>query len=902
MGTFSRVRRGDPGSDTVLQDNGRGSLLSLGWDARLDSACEHYGVSLVSVCGRGRLDRMRPLVDVHSQIIEVSSQQDLEEVLGALARHDLLSQPFSRVTSADEFALVTAAGVAAALDVGGLEPVVAATMRNKIVQKRLVSAAGLPVAEFAVIDDIASTSAPPRGWSRWPAVIKPSSGADTAATALLHGTQDFNEFLEWRRGWQPGARLAATWASIGGSEFLLEEYIDAEEWSIDGVLHDGEVVFISVGHYLTEQLQSDQAFTFAQFDPTSDTRTYELATEFARRALAALGLTDGIFHLEAFCPPDGSGLIYGECAARPGGGGIPAAITRKLGVDMIAYDALIAVGRGDEYRPTAIDSRFIGGMWLPGRPGEVVIGYASRDELLAAPGVEEVAIDVAPGRQLPDFRGRFEYSWVRLGTVIIAAGSRVEFENAAADVRRRWERSLRTTPGPRNRMTRSAMRVERAPGVHRETGRPCFLSIGYDESLERASALLGVDLVAIQPSYLPTAVDGATRVPTGNVDDPAEALTALERSGLRELGYRRVISTTAASNAVPAAVLGVTLGCDAVSLPAALLLTSLATQRGAVADAGVDVVEFLELDVRVDDAAATRWDGWPAIVTPDAGSGLTRVRRCLGPAELTAKIAALGAEREADDQAPDRYVIDRETDAGSWSVEGFAGGDGIVLAAVLENSRPAPESASAPRRETRMLVDPVTRGPEHAQALATAGRVLSAIGLQRTLFSVRFARTAEGHLLFDRCHDHLSGGLVHALIETKHGVSVAEVALRDWSGADALDVGTPIAASVGEVSLPLLPGWLLSSPSETEVLAQPGAVFATGIPLPGTPIGGRRGWRLDAARAVIKADSEAGLVRRMDELAGWYTARLDIAPYRATNRELWRRAQAAGRREPGPAA
>lgn len=900
MGTFRRVRSGDPGSATAPQGSGRGSLLSLGWDGRLDSACRQYGVSLVSVCGRGRLDRMRPLRDPYSEIIEVSSQQDLEEVLGALARHDLLSHPFSRVVTADEFAIVTAAAVAAALDVPGLDLIVAATMRSKIVQKRLVGAAGLPLPAYAAIDNIAATTAPPRGWSQWPAVIKPSSGADTAATALVHDPEEFDEFLAWRRGWQPGARIAAAWASIGGSEFLLEEYIDGDEWSIDGVLHDGEIAFCSVGHYLTEQLDSDQAFTFAQFDPTSDAWTYELATEFARSALGALGLTDGIFHLEAFCPASGSGLIYGECAARPGGGGIPSAIKRKLGTDLCAYDALIAVGRDDEYRPGAVDPSFIGGMWLPGRPGEVVIGSAGADELLAMPGVEEAAIDVARGRQLPDFRGRFEYSWVRLGYVIVAAASRVEFESAAADVLGRWELSLRTAPGTRNRMTRSALRIDRPPQRAPDEHRACLLSIGCDEPIERASAAVGVDVVAIQAAHLPIAGEGAIRVPAADVDDPGAALTALERSGLREVAYQRVISTAAASSPVSGATIGVALGCPSVSLPAAFLLTSLAAQRDAVAAAGVDVVEFLELDVRDDNSIATRWDGWPALVAPLDGSGGEWSRRCPGPAELPTTIAALRAKREADDRAPARYVIDREPDAGSWSVEGFVGDDGIVLAAVVERSCPRP--GSAPGEEWRMLIDPVSRDQEHALGIATAGDVLSAIGLERTLFSVRFGRTAHGQLLFQQCHDHLSPGLLDALIEAKHGVSVAEVAIRDWIGADALSVGYLSGGSVGEASLPLLRGWLLSSPSKAEVLAQPGVVCTTDIPLPGTPIGGRRGWGLDAVRAVVEADSEMELARRIGQLADWYTTRLDVAPYRATNRELWRRAQAADLHQPGPAA
>lgn len=54
---------------------------------------------------------------------------------------------------------------------------------------------------------------------------------------------------------------------------------------------------------------------------------------FTSTVLAALGLTDRVFHLEAFRTPDGR-LVFLDVGARPGGAGIPLRPRMIHGVDL----------------------------------------------------------------------------------------------------------------------------------------------------------------------------------------------------------------------------------------------------------------------------------------------------------------------------------------------------------------------------------------------------------------------------------------------------------------------------------------------------------------------------------------------------------------------------------------
>jgi biotin carboxylase len=110
-------------------------------------------------------------------------------------------------------------------------------------------------------------------------------------------------------------QLAAAIERLDGSApFLIETFVPGPEFSAEGVFRDGVPMvlaltakrtaagFVEAGHRMPAALDPDVA---------------ALARAEVQRALTAVGLTCGIFHVELWLSPDG--VVLGEIHARPGG-------------------------------------------------------------------------------------------------------------------------------------------------------------------------------------------------------------------------------------------------------------------------------------------------------------------------------------------------------------------------------------------------------------------------------------------------------------------------------------------------------------------------------------------------------------------------------------------------------
>lgn len=194
-----------------------------------------------------------------------------------------------------------------ALGLPGAHSEEARRFRDKAHMKRVLGAAGIPVARHRRVESAhdAFSFAHEVGF---PLVLKPLSGAGAKAT--------------WRVSapWELARAIDALKPSASNPG-ILEEFLTGEEYSMEAVVLNGRPVFWSFSHYLPSPLQvtENPHLQWCVVLPRDvNGPLYERAWSLGRATIAALGMKDGTTHMEWFQRPDGS-LAVGEIAMRPPG-------------------------------------------------------------------------------------------------------------------------------------------------------------------------------------------------------------------------------------------------------------------------------------------------------------------------------------------------------------------------------------------------------------------------------------------------------------------------------------------------------------------------------------------------------------------------------------------------------
>jgi len=320
-----------------------------------------------------------------ARVVFVDDATSIDACMNALMRCG--TTVFDAVYALDDQAMMTASALGCVLGARSLPARTVPLFRDKYLQKRVLRQAGIVVARHELIPDIHDLSSSYR-LSFDKAVIKPVAGQATESTFLVHSTEDVRRIGQERK-----ARGLLT------RTFVVEEFIEGEEWFVDGVVSGGRITFASLGRYgrtcLEAVSESTPVRTFC-LDPMTDKLCYESAMPLVAKALSTLGLTDSVFHLELFHQPCG-GIAFGECAARRGGGPIRDQVRYKFGVDLAYHGvrALLETGSADSIATTVVDGE-VASAYLPLAHG-TLLDHPSVQELLAQPDVVSARIFVPKG-------------------------------------------------------------------------------------------------------------------------------------------------------------------------------------------------------------------------------------------------------------------------------------------------------------------------------------------------------------------------------------------------------------------------------------------------------------------------------------------------------------------------
>ncbi|MGW5781066.1 ATP-grasp domain-containing protein [Streptomyces sp. NPDC003863] len=206
------------------------------------------------------------------------------------------------VTGFREYSVVAVAEVAAALGLAGNLPELVRMVRTKDACRRTLRDLGFRQPASALrstVEDIEDFLALHGG----PAVVKPRDAAGSEGVVRIDTPRE--------------AADALAVAGRGGDRglVLVEEFVEGPEFSVEGIFAGGSPYALAV----TRKLLAPGTFVEAGHTTPVELpgRRHEEIAHEATRALKALGLTHGVFHVE--CRLTDRGPVLGEVHVRPGG-------------------------------------------------------------------------------------------------------------------------------------------------------------------------------------------------------------------------------------------------------------------------------------------------------------------------------------------------------------------------------------------------------------------------------------------------------------------------------------------------------------------------------------------------------------------------------------------------------
>lgn len=259
---------------------------------------------------RGRFDE---LPNCRYEYLEYMSTDAVLE----MARRYHASQGLRSVSTLDEKLVDLAAQVRTALGLAGMHSEQARRFRDKVLMKRLLGAAGVRVPDY--VDDCADAAAMRALFARHGKIIvKPRDGMGSKGVECIDDDAHLEKVLERLRDPQ---------------EFEGEEFIEGTLYHTNSVVAGGQVLYTGVAPYLPGMANIDfgSGRPFCSLMETEG-QLRDALVAFSERVIAALGMLDGVTHLEAFVNDEE--IVFCEVAARPGGGGIVDMIEMQDGVNL----------------------------------------------------------------------------------------------------------------------------------------------------------------------------------------------------------------------------------------------------------------------------------------------------------------------------------------------------------------------------------------------------------------------------------------------------------------------------------------------------------------------------------------------------------------------------------------
>lgn len=366
--------------------------------------------------------RKLPVDAVHDEIcLVLRHQSDPRELVDSVrALHD--RTPFTAVLTVQEEGVITAALLNDALGLNGVSSETVALLTDKWRMRRHTAERGVSAVRAAVASSLADIREFGAAHG-YPLIAKPLGGS---ASIGIHKIESA----------EAAESVYAALSELDLRQFLLEEYLEGPEISVDALSFHGRHVPIAIADKITGTgfVEFGHAIP-AQLDPSLEKEVCRTVSEF----LDAVGLRDGLSHTELKLTPAGPRVVEGH--NRRGGDRINTMTHAVHGIDLEEAGLSWAAGLLEPLtgRPAANGGAAV--VFFEAEPGRLV-AIEGADEARAHAGVVEFHLNFEVGQLIP----RVRWSLDRAGYVVVTA----ETAQAARDLAQSLASQVRfvTEPDP----------------------------------------------------------------------------------------------------------------------------------------------------------------------------------------------------------------------------------------------------------------------------------------------------------------------------------------------------------------------------------------------------------------------------------------------------------------------
>lgn len=365
-------------------------------------------------------DRCHQLEDPWGDLAMPLHFENPREAAEHIAR-ELRDNPPDAILALGDRPTPTAAYASQMLHLIGNPPETAEACRNKLCQREILKAAGIPVPNFfplTMSEDILQVAAQ----ATYSCVLKPLHLSASQGVIRADNPTEFVVAAKRIRSLLASPEIQVLRESHSG-DLLVEEYIPGEEVAIEVLLEQGTLRILSIfdkpgpmdGPYFEETIY----VTPSRLPQAMQSALGECAT----RTVRALGLVTGPVHAEFRVNANGPWVL--EAAPRPIGGLCSRAL--RFGAARISLEELLLrhalrLGGSDLEREAAAS----GVMMIPVPRSGIFDGVDGMDAAEAVPGIEEIRITA----RLRDYLAAWPEGSSYLGFIFARANSPEEVEAA----------------------------------------------------------------------------------------------------------------------------------------------------------------------------------------------------------------------------------------------------------------------------------------------------------------------------------------------------------------------------------------------------------------------------------------------------------------------------------------
>ncbi|MEV6730692.1 ATP-grasp domain-containing protein [Streptomyces sp. NPDC051364] len=316
---------------------------------------------------------------------EVADPYDIDALLAA-GEALAARQPISAVLTWNEMLLVNTAALAQHLQVATDGPDVLHGCRDKSLSRELFDLHRVPSARSMKSANLLEAALAAE-FIGYPVVVKPSRQAGSVGVIRVDRAKEL----------PAGFEFATEGASLWGGEstdVLVEEYLDGEEISVECVTHHGVTTPVAVTR---KQLAFAPYFEEVGHTVDGADPLLRRVGPVAQAAIAALGITTGIQHVEMRLTATGPRII--EVNGRIGGDLVGKLVLLATGIDLPRAAADLALGLQPDLTSTRQQAAAVA-LLYPEVSGTIVERGIDPEFAKATDWLEQTSWILSPGEQV----------------------------------------------------------------------------------------------------------------------------------------------------------------------------------------------------------------------------------------------------------------------------------------------------------------------------------------------------------------------------------------------------------------------------------------------------------------------------------------------------------------------